>query len=129
MISPLLPENESPYLRYRQPEFDGASMTMTDQDSSALFGAWEGGLLYTIIRQNDVSLLERYLKNSRSTVRHNDSLSTYYDPFYIPVENRSLDALKTLLAHYPTVFSPAQESSFRDRGFLQLNLAAEYAYI
>ncbi|KAF5697202.1 ankyrin [Fusarium mundagurra] len=49
MISPLLPENKSPYLRYRQPEFD--------------------------------------------------------------------------------VFGPTQEISFRDRGFILLNLAAEYAHI
>jgi hypothetical protein len=129
MISPLLTENESPCLRYRQPEFDGDSMTMTNREGSALFETWEGGLLYTIIHQNDVPFLEKYIKITPSILRHIDSLPTYYDPFYVAVENGSLDGLKTLLAHYPTVFGPTQEINFRDRGFILLDLAAEYAHI
>lgn len=84
MASPMLPKTQSPYQRFREPEYDDEPMTPTliDRDGSALFETWDANLLYAIIYQNDVLMVQKYLEKSPNSIRHIDTLPEDYDPFY-----------------------------------------------
>ncbi|KAF4960231.1 hypothetical protein FSARC_10544, partial [Fusarium sarcochroum] len=122
-----LPEAESPYKRFRQHpnelDEDGyqisslpSPLSIIDRDGSVLYEDGQFYLRTRIISRNDVTLLEQYLAIAPWAIDQVDldDVTRSSDVFYIAAQSGSVDALKTLLAHYSKVTSLTQKQLYAD---------------